>query len=250
MPVDIDTREETHPAMPIGKTIVFLGIPTVVLYLSTQYVVPLLIVGTGMSANLARFLVEGFVVYLPLIVTAVALARRDIQSNELPPLLTRLHLRRLTHRDWIWALLALFLVIFACGIHWYSLWWSTGGQGTTGRALLPPFLPIEASTRIPYWILIPWVPFFVLNVLGEELFWRGYVLPRQEAAFGWWAWFVNGSFWAIFHLPLGWNLWLVWLPLMYIVPFVVQRRQNVWIGIILHGIVNAAGFISIVLSAN
>src|SRR5215510_4699098 len=40
----------------------------------------------------------------------------------------------------------------------------------------------EHSSR--YWILGAWLPFFVLNIVGEEFTWRGVALPRQEAAFG------------------------------------------------------------------
>ena len=39
----------------------------------------------------------------------------------------------------------------------------------------------------------------VLNIGGEELWWRGIILPRQELAFGKWAWLVNGLLWDLFH---------------------------------------------------
>lgn len=47
-----------------------------------------------------------------------------------------------------------------------------------------------------------WVPVYyaslmlVFNIGGEELWWRGYVLPRQELAFGKLAWVVHGIFWS------------------------------------------------------
>jgi len=250
MPVDVEKRDASIPPMPIGTSLLFLAIPTLALYLSIRYVLPIFIGTTGVVPKVAWFVVQACAVFVPLVVAAIAFARHEIKSAGIPELFARLHLRQLSRRDWLWTILAFLFVILSCGIHWYSLWWSTGGEGTTERALLPSFLPMDASGHVPLWILLPWVPYFVISVFGEELFWRGYILPRQEATFGGWAWFVNGSFWAVFHLPYGWNLWLVWIPLMYIVPFVVQRRQNVWIGIILHAIVNGGGFLSLLLSSS
>ncbi|MFP4323970.1 MAG: type II CAAX prenyl endopeptidase Rce1 family protein [Anaerolineales bacterium] len=38
------------------------------------------------------------------------------------------------------------------------------------------------------------------NIIGEELWWRGYILPIQERAFGKWAWLINGLLWiVVFH---------------------------------------------------
>ena len=41
-----------------------------------------------------------------------------------------------------------------------------------------------------YWLLAAWVPCWVLNIMGEEILWRGVMVPRQEAALGRRAWFV------------------------------------------------------------
>jgi len=36
-------------------------------------------------------------------------------------------------------------------------------------------------------------------------------------------------------------------PVLFIIPFVVQKRKNTWIGIIIHGVINGAAFLSISL---
>ena len=70
--------------------------------------------------------------------------------------------------------------------------------------------------------------------MGEELVWRGYVLPRQEAAYGMWAWLVNGLLW---NIPFHWytlsNLFSD-MPFYLILPFCVQRIQNTWFAVIIH----------------
>jgi membrane protease YdiL (CAAX protease family) len=49
------------------------------------------------------------------------------------------------------------------------------------------------------------VAMFVLNtVLGEELLFRGLLLPRMRGAFGRWDWVANGVLFAMYHLHVPW----------------------------------------------
>ena len=43
------------------------------------------------------------------------------------------------------------------------------------------------------------------TVLGEELLFRGLLLPRMRGAFGRWDWLVNGVLFGVYHLhvPVG-----------------------------------------------
>ena len=56
----------------------------------------------------------------------------------------------------------------------------------------PDFMPVRALGSDQYYILALWVPFFALNILGEELWWRGFIQTRQEAVFGSCTWLVQG----------------------------------------------------------
>jgi membrane protease YdiL (CAAX protease family) len=109
------------------------------------------------------------------------------------------------------------------------------------------FLQIGKLRPDQYWIFLVWLPYFFFNIAGEELLWRGYLLPRQERAIGSKAWLVNGLLWAVLHSALGWRIAAILLPIEFVVPYVVQRRNNTWIGIIIHGIYNGSGFISAAL---
>lgn len=81
---------------------------------------------------------------------------------------------------------------------------------------------------------------FVFNILGEELWWRGYILPRQELAFGRYTWVVHGVLWALFHAfyhtTLG--ILLSYLPITLGVSYVAQRTRSSWPGIIGHLVSN------------
>jgi membrane protease YdiL (CAAX protease family) len=80
------------------------------------------------------------------------------------------------------------------------------------------------------------------NVLGEELWWRGYLLPRQELSSGKVAWLVHGSLWAAFHLFFQWTLWdlVRMVPTCCALSFVAQHRRNTWPEIVAHTFGNSA----------
>lgn len=81
---------------------------------------------------------------------------------------------------------------------------------------------------------------FVFNILGEELWWRGYILPRQELVFGARTWLVHGLLWTLFHAfyhtTLG--VFVSYLPTTLAISYVAQRTRNTWPGIIGHMVGN------------
>jgi hypothetical protein len=88
----------------------------------------------------------------------------------------------------------------------------TGGIGAVLGALAglsqlhPSFMAFEPLGPGRYWIFGAWLPFFALNILGEEFVWRAYMLPRQEVAFGGKAWLVNAALWLLFHAAFPWQV--------------------------------------------
>lgn len=80
------------------------------------------------------------------------------------------------------------------------------------------------------------VGLFVFNILGEELWWRGVILPRQELSFGRNAWIVHGVLWALFHMFYHSNLGILlsYLPTTCAISYVAQRTKSTWPGIIGH----------------
>jgi membrane protease YdiL (CAAX protease family) len=72
-------------------------------------------------------------------------------------------------------------------------------------------------------------------------------LPRQELAFGRFAWLINGILWTVFHLCFGFHLLILLLPSLFIIPYVVYKRQKTLIGIIVHALLNGPSFILVSL---
>ncbi|SEL85374.1 CAAX protease self-immunity [Alkalibacterium putridalgicola] len=61
-------------------------------------------------------------------------------------------------------------------------------------------IPPEFETT-PIALLITFQLFFLFfNILGEEFWWRGYILPRQEIVHGQYTWILHGLLWTLFHI--------------------------------------------------
>jgi membrane protease YdiL (CAAX protease family) len=84
------------------------------------------------------------------------------------------------------------------------------------------------------------VGLFVFNILGEELWWRGYILPRQELAFGRKTWVLHGVLWTLFHAFYHTTLGILvsYLPTTLAISYVAQRTRNTWPGIVGHMVAN------------
>jgi membrane protease YdiL (CAAX protease family) len=86
----------------------------------------------------------------------------------------------------------------------------------------------------------PWfaviVTMMVFNtVLGEELLFRGLLLPRMRVAFGKWDWLANGVLFGVYHLHLPWSIPVNTLDSFFI-SLPASRYRSALIGIFVHSI--------------
>jgi membrane protease YdiL (CAAX protease family) len=166
----------------------------------------------------------------------------------------RLRLDRMPWQDWLWALAVL---VGVAGIYLalsFTAPWLAQVPGFAPHPIAPPEVGPDGMSRLDpgqffgmalagkWWVAGVYFAGWVLNILGEELFYRGWLLPRQEAAFGRWAWVVNGTIFTLQHTLQAWNYFAIW-PGALFMAYVVQRRRNTWIGIIQHGIMNLGLFL-------
>ena len=72
------------------------------------------------------------------------------------------------------------------------------------------------------------------TVLGEELLWRGLLLPRMAGAFGKWDWLANGILFGFYHWHQPWGMLgsAIDGALLYALP--TKRFRSAWFGIIAH----------------
>ena len=78
------------------------------------------------------------------------------------------------------------------------------------------------------------VAMFVLNtVLGEELLFRGYLLPRMNGTFGRFDWLANGVLFAGYHLHVPWAIPVALFDTA-VVAYPSRRYRSALIGICVH----------------
>jgi membrane protease YdiL (CAAX protease family) len=71
------------------------------------------------------------------------------------------------------------------------------------------------------------------TVLGEELLFRGLLLPRMRGAFGKWDWVANGALFACYHLHQPWDIPTSLVDIIAL-AYPSRRFQSAWMGIIVH----------------
>jgi uncharacterized protein len=89
-----------------------------------------------------------------------------------------------------------------------------------------------------WWFFGLFVVLSVFNVfLGEELFFRGVLLPKMEGVFGRWSWVANGVLFACYHIHQPWVIAenLVSGPIL---AYPSWRFRSTWMAVIVHSVQN------------
>jgi membrane protease YdiL (CAAX protease family) len=155
------------------------------------------------------------------------------------PWIDRLRLRRPTRADWLWGLAGL----VAIGAGTAALFRVCAELGLEPN---PPFARGVQVAGRP-WLFALWAVYWPINILGEELVWRGVSLPRMEARLGERAWLLNAVLWGAFHTAFGPGNLLVLLPTLVAIPWIAQRRRNTWLAVLMHAGLSGPGFVALAL---
>jgi membrane protease YdiL (CAAX protease family) len=150
-----------------------------------------------------------------------------------------------------------------------ALWLHSPRSPTTGRVggrlwlvLIPALLIFTAEGFIPYpfspatghdfatfvgseagaaFMSGNWVWFALIialsvfnTVLGEELLFRGLLLPRMQGAFGRLDWVANGMLFALYHLHMPWVIPATLVGDTLALSYPSRRYRSALIGIIVH----------------
>ncbi len=143
---------------------------------------------------------------------------------------------------------------------WWTLFPAVSAASLVGFLVLSsmePFILDNLFAWLPSWFveLVPldgvgeystgaWtislILYGVMNVLVgpavEEVYFRGYLLPRMER-FGSWAPLVNSALFSLYHF---WSPWAVISRIVGVLPFayVVWRKRNIYLGMAVHMLLN------------
>ena len=83
------------------------------------------------------------------------------------------------------------------------------------------------------WYALILVNFLFNTVLGEELLFRGFLLPRMNRAFGRGDWVANGLLFTVYHLHVPWGMANALLDTFFL-AYPTKRYRSAWIGIAVH----------------
>lgn len=137
---------------------------SLLMFVLTKYLIPFLSRETGQETVLFWFIVGGLGIFLPLIITALLILKSEGYKINRNTLIKRLRFRRIKKQDLVWC----FAGVIVVGI--FSMLIIKGLELTIGEFdHSPAFMSFEPLSKGRYWLLLVWAPYWVLNILGEEL---------------------------------------------------------------------------------
>ncbi len=228
-------NEASPSPLSFSKSLALFAVPWLVFVAAIYIVLPAL----G-HAGVPLFLVFLISLGIPLgLLAAAALVayQREGGSWTWGAFSCRFRLMPMQRSTWLWTLGLTALMILAPGLLSFS------ADMIQQRAPLPDILARlfavspEAFMGVPlagaWWLVPGYLAYMVINVAGEELWWRGYILPRQVLSLGKWTWLVHGVLWNLFHSFFYWELVFL-LPGCLALSYLAQKSKNTWPGIIAH----------------
>jgi membrane protease YdiL (CAAX protease family) len=244
--------------MPLPLALLYFGIPALIFVLCVYILIPFF-----MSQGMTEFISYSLALMIPLIVLFVA-SLIALQREGYPLTWTsikeRFRLRKMDRTDWIWTIVSFVVMMIGAGI------FGILGQLLVTKGLIP--LPAKIPTALldptvdpanlvnvfyaalgpnvkgNWGLLAITIILLIFNIFGEEFWWRGVILPRQELVHGSNTWLIHGTLWALFHAFKYWA-WIGLLPVTLTLSYVAQKRKNTWPGFITHFAVNGLSLLPI-----
>ena len=248
-------RSQSMKPLQIGQTLLFTLVPAILVYFAHWIIAPAISAGLHQPYLIAYLICWG-TTEVCFLVAALVAYRAEGNVLQWESFIERYRLGRLHKGDIVWSVIALVLMLVTNQALVFSARWLASTTFFSPHPSFPLELtPIGLSDIVPgvfmgmplkgaWWVVIVYVIGWVFNILGEELWYRGFMLPRQELAYVQLGWLVNGlSFWVL-HIVWKWNL-IALLPGALILSYVAQRRKTTWVGIIVHGVLNFTPIIAI-----
>lgn len=248
--------------MPFWLSLLCFGLPSLIFWITIHIGVPQLIkMGVPMFSAFLVICFGGpfFLLLMAAFVAYYLENQSTTQSVTWQDFKIRFRLNPIRGQQWFWTV---GLIIFSLGSFLFlrtTALWIASIPALAPPDFLPAMLDPRAvpATDMPSEIMgVPlrgnWKVFFTyigvlsFNIFGEELWWRGYILPRQELTHGRRAWLIHGLLWDLFHLFFWWNL-IALLPSTLAISYVASKFKNTTIAIVTHWGFSGANLVIILL---
>lgn len=155
------------------NSFLIFGIASTALILETQFLIPFLSERTGLEPIIFWFIVAGLGIFLPMLVLAYFILRSEGVKIVKNTWEDRLRFKKMNNVDWLWSIGSI-IIIGVLSFAIIKLLEVLIGKVESH----PSFLHFEPLTPDRFWILLIWFPYWVLNIMGEEILWRGVILPE------------------------------------------------------------------------
>jgi hypothetical protein len=129
---------------------------------------------------------------------------------------------------WLWVIP--FVVLFGL---WEFLGFDITGPANRDLVLFLDTRGEEFFSGNWGWFAVTVVQLVFNSVLGEDLLFRGLLLPRMRGVFGRGDWVANGVLFAFYHLHQPWSIPAA-LADIILTAYPTQRFQSVWMSIIVY----------------
>ena len=257
------TQSSRPQALGAARTLIYFAIPALLLFLGVHGVMPWFNERWGTPPFYGYFAGVGVPLAGLLLASLVAL-RLEGQTMTWPAVRQRFRLRAMERSAWLWTLATIVAAFVLTGVFtalngallardlisapaWLPAFLAPAGAQMQGGSLLAIYDAAFGGLAGNWGGALLYLLLLFFNIVGEEFWWRGYILPRQEAALGQWAWLIHGLLWWGFHAFKWWDL-LPILPVTLLISYLAQRTQNTTPAIISHAVFNGMALIPLLLA--
>ena len=168
------------------------------------------------------------------------------RAIRLKHVLNKLRFKKIT-RITIYQAIVVFLisVVLSCSLQFFIDYFNIFFTGNSRFEIAKFHKQNESSFFLILTVLIT----VIFAPLQEEVLFRGYMLQKQEFAFGKYAWILNGFTFILAHLLVYDFVNLILIsPLSFLVAYKVQKYKNTSIGLLAHLFVNIPFVIKLLIT--
>lgn len=236
------------------QSVLLFGIPAAVMFLSYHYLIPLF---TRIGLTPLESYLTAHILPMALLFVAAIVGYAEVEKNpmNISAFRERFRLPKLTFKAF-----GIGVVVFILANLGYGALSQLGlVLINNGVISLPANVPLIANPSIGFtsealsqmngapiagsWhVAAIYLVMLFFNIIGEEFWWRGFILPRQELTFGRWTWLIHGLLWTGFHTFKWWDL-IGLLPVCLLISYFAQKTKSTTITIVAHFLFNGMAFV-------
>ena len=227
----------TKPIKLSSAFFMFL-LPGIWFYIIIKILVPVSAELTGISNYIVWLILGTLLLNVPLFLYTIFLTKREGYIT-FKAIIERLKVKNITFRDILWIVKSVIAAAVLTGVIILAYSKISAAFDINSLRDISPIavVPLVGTQRI-FLVFLP--VFFFFNYVGEEVLWRGYILPRQLVSrYSKYACIINAIMHCVYHLAFGIKPLVLMIPFMILMPYIAYKRDNTTASIIVHFLIGA-----------